>query len=415
MSDITKDMLLSLLPPGSAWTPEEAADFDLLLDGMADNYEDVRVFLSQLADLRNPLKTPILSDLEREYGIPTDLTLSEDIRRQRLAAIVYAGQSRGTIDDLQDALDASGFNIQVYENDPAVDPAIFLDQAFQMVAGGGNAYAGRADAFAGRVGGELLVNGDLFQSKKLFTSVAGTMYAGTATAGEYEDLEVTKIEYPIPTDPNDWPLVFFVGGPATLGFIELLLNGDFETGDYTGWTQNGGVIDNTNPASGTWCSKLVAAGASVTGPETVSYDVRPDRIYTIKAKNDVTAYVAGTYLVRIDFRDKDDLFIGAAVLNEWSALTGGYVQSQKTIGPPGSGADFVMPANTAKIRIRDFWTATPTGTAFMDDVEFFRSDKQSILDIEQASVDGTREDEFKRLILQYKPIHTWAALIVDFN
>ena len=416
MSDLTRAMLNDFLPPGPIWEPEELAEFDLLLEGIADNMEVVRVFLSTLSEIRNPNLTIILADLEREYGIPTNLLLSESTRRMRLSELVYGVDGNGTEDDLQTALRNVGFDVFVHQNDPAVDPATFLEQDFQMVAGGGNAFAGRADAFAGKIGGELLVNGEIFQTGRIFTSGAGSgFFAGTGHgAGEYEDLLVEKIEYPIPTDPNDWPMVFFVGGAATLGFIELLVNGGFESGDFTAYTQNSSTIDNVNPATGTWCSKLVATGSDLDGAETVSYDVRPYWEYTVKVKNDLTAIAAGNYKNAIEFRDSDDLLLSEIEFLDLTATTTGYEQVVKTIGRAGSGADIIFPSTTAKIRVRGFGDGTPTFTAFMDDVEFFRSDKQTITDIALATVDGAREDEFKRVILQRKPLHSWAALIVNF-
>jgi hypothetical protein len=411
-------MLDDILPDGHIWEPEEAADLDLLLDGMADNYEILHAFLSALSDMRNPNETTILSDLEREYGIPTNTLLSEATRRARLAELAFSSNGNGTEDDLQTALRNVGFDVYVYQNDPAVDPAIFLDQQFQMVAAGGNAYAGRSDAFAGRLGGELLVNGEIFKTSRIFTSVAGSgFYAGTGHgAGEYDDLLVEEVLYNIPTDPADWPLVFFVGGLATLGFVELLENGGFELGDFTGWTQNNAVIDNANPASGIWCSKLIASGSDIEGAETVSYDIHPYRTYTIKAKNDINSYTSGNYKNILEFRDGDDLLISSITyLSATSVSSGGYAQKVFTIGRAGDGADFDIPPTARKIRIKQLWDNTPTGIAFMDDVELYRSDKQSITEIANASIPGTREDEFKRIILQYKPLHSWAALIVTFS
>ena len=214
---ITRAMLDDVLPPGSIWEPEEDADFDKLLDGIADNLELMRLLSVALANIRNPNKTIILDDLEREYGVATNTLLTESVRRTRLAELAFGRDGDGTEDDLQTALRNVGFDVYVYQNDPAVDPAVFLEQQFQMVAGGDNAYAGRADAFAGKTGGELLVNGDIFTTLKLYTSGAGSgLYAGAGHgAGEYEDLLIEKVEYPIPTDPDDWPLVFFVGGAVT--------------------------------------------------------------------------------------------------------------------------------------------------------------------------------------------------------
>lgn len=157
-----------------------------------------------------------------EFDFIYSYSPNEPRRREQLHPLVYGRGGSGTIDDMQTALDSAGFDVTVYANDPAIDPDPFLSDAFQMVAGGGNAFAGNAGAFAGRIGGELLVNGDIFKQSRIFTSVAGTLFAGTGHgAGEYVDLLRTKIEYPIPTDPGDWPLVFFVGGAATFSnYIE---------------------------------------------------------------------------------------------------------------------------------------------------------------------------------------------------
>jgi hypothetical protein len=215
-NELMRAFLDAELPPGPLWFPEEDAGLDQLLDGMAANSEEVREFLAALADARNPLLTNILEDLEREYGVLSDDRLSEETRRMRLNAFVYRGQSQGSEDSLQNALQDAGFDVFVYQNDPAVDPATFLDEDFQMVAGGGNAYAGRTDAFASRIGGELLVNGDIFSTSPLYLPVAGTLYAGDGqTAGEFDVMAITQFEYEIPTDPDAWPFVFFVGGAVT--------------------------------------------------------------------------------------------------------------------------------------------------------------------------------------------------------
>ena len=224
MGDLMRAVIDAAWPEGSAWTPEPGGDLDNLLDGMAENSEVLRDWLEALASIRNPNLTTFLEDLENEYGRSSNTGLTEEQRRAALAPLVFDSDSNGSVDRLQSALDSAGFNVTVYENDPAVDPAPLLTQAFLMVAGGGNAFAGRIDAFARAVGGELLVNGDIFNTSKLFTSGASTAnaFAGSGmTAGEYEELERVKIEYPIPTDPDSWPFVFFVGGDLVGGDISI--------------------------------------------------------------------------------------------------------------------------------------------------------------------------------------------------
>lgn len=216
MSELMRAAIDAALPDGSIWNPEPDGDLDKLLDGSAENLETLRLFLSGIKDVRNPALTDYLDELEREFGVLTNMSLTDAQRRAQLHPLVYGRGGGGTIDDMQTALDNAGFNVTVYANDPAVDPDPFLNQIFQMVAGGGNAFAGNAGAFARRIGGELLVNGDIFKMSRIFTSVAGNLYAGAGHgAGEYIDLLRSKVEYPIPTDSGDWPLVFFVGGAAT--------------------------------------------------------------------------------------------------------------------------------------------------------------------------------------------------------
>ena len=219
-ADLMRAMIDAALPSGSIWRPAPDGDLDKLLDGTAENLETVRLFLAGIKDVRNPALTDYLDDLEREFGVLTNLSLTEAQRREQLHPLVYGRGGGGTIDDMQTALDNAGFNVTVYANDPAVDPSPFLNDNFQMVAGGGNAFAGNAGAFAARIGGELLVNGDIFKMSRIFTSVAGTLYAGAGHgAGEYVDLLRSKVEYPVPADPADWPLVFFVGGAATFDSV----------------------------------------------------------------------------------------------------------------------------------------------------------------------------------------------------
>lgn len=231
-NSISKQTYSALLPPGPLGEPKAGGDLDLLLDGMADNADLVAAFLADLADIRNPNKTPIFEDLEREYGIKPNENVPTVDRIARLARKVYQGQKIDSPDDLQDALDAAGFDLQVHLNDPPVDPAIFLTQSFQMVAGGDNAFAGfepsggpPSTAFAGRLGGELIVNGDIFLKTNAVEMQAGgnIAFAGyfpttpgvyQSVAGFFSSINQDKLDYPIP-DSIYWSMIFFVGGDAT--------------------------------------------------------------------------------------------------------------------------------------------------------------------------------------------------------
>lgn len=223
---LSRAILDALLPDGSFWNVKTAGFYDLLMDALGENDDRLVNDLCCLSTLRDPFLTPILSDLEKEYGIQTDLNLTEEERRIQLAAIVYKGENGGSKDDLQNALNDAGFDVQVHENSPAVDPDIFLNSIPFMVAGGDNAFAGffpttpgDYTSIAGKTGGDLLVNGDIFEQRAKYLSVANgdNMFAGNgnALAGRFDELVQDPILYPIPDDPDSWPFFFFVGGDAT--------------------------------------------------------------------------------------------------------------------------------------------------------------------------------------------------------
>jgi len=220
MTTFMKQFVDLIYPSGPAHEPKEGGFMDLFREGIADNIDVIRADVQDTKFIRNPTTTPIFDDLEREYGSVQNTSLSLSERIEILKASRYKMATTGNDDDLQGLLDNSGFALNVYNNSPdgpAVDPAIFLDQNFQMQAGDlTNDFAGQDDAYAGRDGGDLLVNGNIFEQRQDFFG-AGTVWAGNdnAVAGYFEQLIQTLIEYDIPTDPDDWPLVFFVGGAAT--------------------------------------------------------------------------------------------------------------------------------------------------------------------------------------------------------
>ncbi len=219
-STFMKKFVDLVYPKGPAHEAKEGGDMDLFREGIADNIDTIRTDVQNTAFIRNPSKTTIFDDLEREYGIAQNANLSLAERIEILKSSRYKKATTGNDDDLQTILDNSGFALNVYNNSPdgpASDPAIFLNQLFVMQSGDlTNDFAGQDDAYAGRVGGQLLVNGDTFEQRPNFFG-AGEMWAGNdnAVAGYFTELIQTLIEYDIPTDPGDFPLVFFVGGAAT--------------------------------------------------------------------------------------------------------------------------------------------------------------------------------------------------------
>lgn len=222
---VSRSAITASMPKGAFWRPKIDGFYDKLLDGLSENFEKIRIFLSKLSTIREPAETIILSDLEKEFGILTSITITEIIRREQLRAKKYRTAGNGTEDDLQDALDAAGFSVIVTQNDPAVDPGPFLDESFGATLGNDAAHLGRVDAFFKVFGGELIVNGPIIsQRKAIIVQIGGIFSMGNSLAvtGGYVGVETTVREYDVPTDPDDFPMVFFVSGLVTKdggGFI----------------------------------------------------------------------------------------------------------------------------------------------------------------------------------------------------
>jgi hypothetical protein len=219
-----RSVINTLLPGGSAWSPVTDGDFDKLLDGIGENSDVVFNVLDDIRNIRNPLETPVLTDLEHEYGVIPVAGATDSERRDRLKTFMFRRGELPTYTRLNERLQSAGFDVQVHPNSPAVDPNIFLAQAFNMVCndllpGGNDPQCGEPEAVCAQVGGLLLVNGDIFTQAPNYSLLCDELLAqcgeALAFAGQFDSIRLEAIDYEVPTDPGYWPLIFFVGGAAT--------------------------------------------------------------------------------------------------------------------------------------------------------------------------------------------------------
>ena len=214
---LLKKAIDAVWPGGSAWAQKVGGGMEGLLLGVSDSLEAVRAKLATLAVIRDPERTEQLDELEIDFGIVPDPTLTTAVRQARLDARINAEQTAGTRDRMERELQSAGFSLFVHANNPAVNPLLF-SSIYDMVAGGSTAFAGEPEAVAGVFLADILVNGVFVRTVSVWRTVAG---GNTAFAGELEAVaeKVGTInldfEYIVPADPADWPLVFFVGGAAT--------------------------------------------------------------------------------------------------------------------------------------------------------------------------------------------------------
>ncbi len=225
VADLARAALGADLPDGPAWQPKAGGNLDLLLSGVADALSDVDVVAEATAHVRDPMSTAYLDELEHEFGISPSPGLTDAQRRANLQQRKTARNLKGQYWVLQNAITAAGFTgVNVYPNDPAVDPSPFLTGTAQMVAGGSNAYAGRSDAYAALYGGVLIVNGSQYQNSPavvgcgsglVFCHPLYTSAYNSNLCGAYTYSQRVSILYGPPKEPVRWPLVFFIAGTAT--------------------------------------------------------------------------------------------------------------------------------------------------------------------------------------------------------
>jgi len=332
---LSRDALNALWPTGDFWTPLADDDYDLLLEGVSENSEAARLDVNKIRYLRDPSRTPILDDLEREFAIIPVPGATEIERRSRLAVEMFRRGELPTYDMLQEKLIDAGFDVLVHANDPAVDPSMFIEQAFQMMCdellpGGNEAQCGEVEAYCGQIGGELLVNGDIYEQAPNYTILCDEALAQCgeteALCGQFDSIRLTPIEYDIPEEYGYWPLIFFVGGEATYG----------ETGLGIRWISKLAVEQNL------WDSIAYGNGVFVavatTGTNRIMRSIDDGKTwnavasteanvwYSVAYGNGVFIAVSGNGVNRTMWSDDDGLTwnaVAASEQNNWQSIAYG--------------------------------------------------------------------------------------------
>ena len=240
-----KAAIVSMLPKGAAWEIAPDGELDHLLDAMGDGLEERRADLSNVGNVRNPLTTSLLSDLEIEMGIVPETDISEATRRAYLNSVKNEKPKTGSDDHLEALLVAAGFDVIVLRNDPPVDPSTVLMNVPNATCGDPTATCGDADTTCGYSGlGELLVNGDsVTEQEPLYTATCGdsisTCGDADTTCGTFDSMRREYYNYPIPENPARWPFFFWVCGGVD--GLDDLIDWNMEMSGEANWPPGGGA------------------------------------------------------------------------------------------------------------------------------------------------------------------------------
>jgi hypothetical protein len=211
------DLFKNLLPKSEAFSIFIQKNLTKFFEALTCIPDDFRKFVDNVYLDLFPSSTRSIELWESQFGIRVPNS-DMSIRRStiNLTWKLKGGQSAKY---LQDKLQQAGFDLQVHENNPVVNPDDFLSANFIMTCGNTWAVCGNNDAFCGLTGGYVLANGYIADSSDLrdYLAVCGDVYCGNAIAicGYFEQFIITPKKYIIPDDSDYWGSVFFIGGNAT--------------------------------------------------------------------------------------------------------------------------------------------------------------------------------------------------------
>ena len=178
LNDVCSLITKASLPKGKAWELKPDGDYEKTIDGIGEILSIICEKAEAVKNVRNPLLTNLLNDLEREYGVLKNADLNEDERRAVLSEKKYNSIIQGNPERLQSILQQIDSRIKVYQNSPAVDPTSFIGQGFLIIdTGRGDAAGGAIPAnswpFVFFVGGDVTrdVDGSILTMEELVLSI----------------------------------------------------------------------------------------------------------------------------------------------------------------------------------------------------------------------------------------------------
>ena len=414
---IMRRVIDASLPKGSIWDVKPDGDFDKYLDAWGDDLEIGRESIAKIEKTRDPMHTEALADLEIDFGVMPNDTIDEDTRRQYLSAIKGATQlETGSAPELQERLRAAGFDVYVYKNDPAKDPADIMMSEYNSTCGDVVSTCANPDATCG-LGppgdSEFIVNGDMVvdqyrdwsatcgDGETTCVDASDETYDGYfSTCGQFTGMVREKYYYPCPVNPARWKYIFWIA--ASRSGYAAFNDWNMEHSGVANWEENDGARAtkiHDYKSSGIrallvqqWGTTLVSDGPYVEN----TLDTPLEDAVTVT----VNAWAYGTYAPVLMVCDKDGV---------WD--TAGKITGSATAPTNYEWQTLTYTASNGVSAVRLYaWGALfgSDGQCAFDDVEI------TTVTFTRAQVLEELRMNLRKLILKLKPLDTWAALLVDY-
>jgi hypothetical protein len=226
--------LIRLLLPRSWFWQSATSKLDGVWTVIADQANAIKLRMQQVIRDAYPRFTSKLDDWEEELGLPTNLSLSEDERRERIEGKLFQNNT-GSLASIQEKLQRYGFDLYVhapYQGGQFVNPNDYLASAATppKVLTLGSATLGSEQARLGAISalpeGYPLVNIAYYLAQPVLTLGSATLGSSTARLGAKIDVPYivpSRNAYQIPTDPDKFPFFIYIGG-ASFGEFTTISN-----------------------------------------------------------------------------------------------------------------------------------------------------------------------------------------------
>ena len=211
-----------LLPKARAFSITIQKNLTKFFEGLTALPDNFRTFVDNIWYDIFPLTTRSPELWEEQFGIR--FPNSDDTTRRNDIDTQWKLKGGQTAYYLQNMLQDAGFDVQVHENNPKIDPDTFISANFVACCGLSTSVCGNDDAYCGLTGGYVLANGFVPDSSDLrdYLMVCGydgfddiTCGQSIAVCGYFEQFVIVPVIYAIPDDSDYWDNVFFIGGDAT--------------------------------------------------------------------------------------------------------------------------------------------------------------------------------------------------------